>query len=180
MAASSFGTLGHATAGAQIFDTLTFIGPISAGATATVTMTAVGGGDSFMELKGSAPDGTQYSQAFDCTASGSFVCENGNENSIGSYAIHNVGNSYSLSESFNLSDLNNNTLAILFYLGTFGGQINDPITISTPAGVTYTSASGLFLTGTTPVPVPGAMPMMLGGLLALRIVCRKPRRAVTN
>jgi len=54
----------------------------------------------------------------------------------------------------------------------------DPFTITLPAGVTFTSASGQFLTA--PVPVPAAAWLFGSGLLGLVGVARRTRGMTTN
>jgi hypothetical protein len=60
---------------------------------------------------------------------------------------------------------------------TIGGtcDVTDPITITMPAGVTFTSASGQFLTA--PVPVPAAVWLFGSGLLGLIGVARRKKTA---
>jgi len=61
--------------------------------------------------------------------------------------------------------------------GDFGGTCDatDPITISLPPGVTFTSASGQFLTA--PVPIPAAAWLFGSGLLGLIGVARRKKTA---
>jgi len=155
------GIYGQATAGARLFDTLTFQGPFSPTDTVTITMTAnltytpyytfpgtfgggFGFGSAFMGLEGVGTDGHVFAQAIDCTPNDP-MCQNNPGSNSGSYVIHNDGNVYSISETFTLSQLADSSLQLLMYLGAASsGQgsatADDPITITLPAGVTYTSA----------------------------------------
>ncbi len=198
---SSFGSyigpdvFGQASAAARLFDTLTFHGPIGPTDTVTITMTAnltytpyttfagsfgggFGLGSAFMELQSLGTDGSVIAQAFDCTP-GSPVCANNPGFNSGSYVIDNNGNLYSISETVNLSQLADSSLQVLMYLGASSSgegsaTADDPISVTLPAGITYTSASGLFL---TQVPEPGTLASVAPGLLALVLMRRRSRKS---
>jgi hypothetical protein len=194
---SSFGAYlgpqvnGQAVASARLFDTLTFHGPISAGETVTITMTATltytpyytfsgpfgggfGIGGASMELQGLGTDGHAIAQASYCTPNDP-ICQTLPGSNFGSYVISNDGNTYSISESFDLSQLADSSLEVFMQVaatssGTGSATADDPITVSLPEGITYTSASGLFL---TEVPEPGTLASFAPGLLALGLMRRR-------
>jgi hypothetical protein len=59
--------------------------------------------------------------------------------------------------------------------GGFGGgtcSVSDPITITLPAGVTYTTSSGQFLTA-SPVPLPASAWLLLSALGSLALIARR-------
>lgn len=171
-----------AGAAAQLFDSLTFSGPFSDTDTVTVTMTSTiaysGDGSGFMELQGKDASDGVLAQAIDCANTN--TCRNDPGFSFGNYTVTNLGQSYSISETFNLASLYGQPLQLLFYVAASSGDDgsasnNDPITITLPTGVTYTSASGLFLTDVgSAVPEPAVWASMIlgfglaGGMLRRR------------
>ena len=189
--AYSTGQFGQAEAVSTLFDTLTFQGPFAPTDTVTVTMSAtvtlspafsggppgdVGGSDSgFISLEGDDIFGHDIAMASDCSPnSDTRFCF---PVTFGNAVITNVGNLYSITETFNLAQ--NPTLGLRFGVGveTIGdasGSVIDPITITLPPGVTYTSASGLFLTGGG-VPEPATWLSLTAGLWTLGLMLRRRR-----
>jgi hypothetical protein len=185
--AYSGGQEGEGEALATVFDTLTFHG-FSPGDNAVVTMSAVtafstpffsgppgdsfGVGSGFIAMEGLDTFGHEVALADDCSPNVDnrfcFTLKEGNA------VISNVGNVYSITETFSLSQ--NPTLGLRLDVGAHAvgdasASVEDPITITLPSGVTYTSASGLFLTGAVPEPATWASLMV--GLGAIGLVLRR-------
>ena len=173
---------GHANASARLFDTLTFAGPIGPDDFATVTMIATlthsdipftssqnqfGAGNVFMELEALTGDGRVMTRAFACTPN-TAVCNN-NPN-VGNYELSVHDNTYTIRGRFRLVDLGTpRTLQLLLVLasessGFAAANADDPILISLPAGITYTSASGVFLSA---VPLPPSLPLLAAAVASL-------------
>src|SRR5947208_1329719 len=79
------------------------------------------------------------------------------------------GQNLTLTATFPLSP---DGVAVAFTLNSFVSvpgalSYTDPITITLPPGVTYTSESGTFLTSTSAVPEPSSMPIFAMGILTL-------------
>lgn len=179
---------GGARASARMFDTLTFDGPIGLNDFVTVTMIATlthtdtaftsplepfGVGHAWMQLEAVTGDGRAMARAFACTPD-TAVCTN-NANS-GSYEIDVHDNTYTIRSAIRLIDLGPlRSLQLLFALGadsSVWGSANadDPILISLPEGISYTSASGVFLTA---VPLPASLPLLAAGLVAVGLRRRR-------
>jgi hypothetical protein len=167
--AFSTGTEGQAKAIATLFDTLTFHN-FAPGDNVVINLTAavsesqgfVGGppGDVFGDSEGSiglaVNDQFGHSIGFvnDCEPNffGNADCTP--LNTLGA-TVTNLGSSYSITSTLSLTAFP--VLQLLFTAsavasGDGSGGVIDPISISLPPGVTYTSASGRFLTGAVPEP----------------------------
>ena len=181
---------GQANASARMFDTLTFEGPIGPNDYATVTMVATltysnieftspanpfGVGNAWMQLEALSGDGSVMARAFACTP-GTSVCINNPSYNSGGYEIEVHDNTYTIRGSVRLIDLGPpRTLQLLLALASqsqgFGSaNADDPILISLPEGITFTSASGVFLSA---VPLPASLPLMAGAVLGLGVRRRR-------
>lgn len=192
--AYTFGQVGRAQASSTLFDTLTFHGPTGSGGKLVITMSAtvaespgfVGGdqGDVFGDSEGSI--GLAVNDSFghsigivnDCEPNffGSTDCTA--LNSLGA-TINNVGQSYSIVASVDVAP--GTVLQFLFGAaavasGDGSASVTDPISLSLPAGMSYTSASGKFLTGA--VPEPAAWLELICGAALGGVLLRGRRRRV--
>jgi hypothetical protein len=185
---------GAEDATASLFDTLTFHGSFAPDDVVTLSMiadvhysddhtgqqgSAFGNGSTFMEFLIHGTDGRVLGEAVDCSPT-SAICTNSPPVFVGDYTVHNVGSTYSISETVKLSQLQDSSFTFLMYLGAqaigdASAVIVDPITVSVPNGVTYTSASGVFLTNAA-VPEPASWAMLLVGLGGLGAALRGRRR----
>ena len=186
-ASSSGASFAQAEGIGTLFDTLTFHGPLSGNVVITMTANVAfttpfsdpngsGSGEAYISLEGLNPLGREVSDAEDCTpgADGRF-CFTFHE---GTAVISNVGTTYSITESFSLAQ--NPVLGLRFdvgagSLGDAAANVEDPISISLPPGVTYTSASGVFLAG---VPEPATWAILTAGLGLMGLAIRRRRGSV--
>ena len=175
---------GHGTAHALLSDFLKFSGT-APGQSITITETATGSssGDSVygaIELAVAFNEQLNAPDAFDLVTwawtigSASSGCESASGFSDVTVCRVTGGTSLSVSYTIPVSEIHSADGLYLQFLGECidGGSdsngstctLIDPITITTPPGVTYTSASGLFLTA---VPLPAGAWLLLSGLGAL-------------
>jgi hypothetical protein len=186
--AKSEGSIPTAEAGgeAQIGDTLTFNGVNSPNSATTITMTGAMSNSNSGDNSDSFTSG--WLEIFDdnglvtgggaCSRpSPSFICDPMNNQT----EVTVVGDSFFISSTVNI-DLHKTILVeFVVYVSTFltgSADISDPITIDLPPGVTFTSASGVFLTGAGSVPETSTWAMMLAGFASLAVLgCRVRRRA---
>jgi hypothetical protein len=174
--ASSVGSIPTAESGgqAQIGDTLSFGGAISPDSTTTLRMSGtMSTSDSDSNSHASATgildiydDNGLITGGVACSAPDSAGCGPTNNQT----EVTLVGNSFFISSTVNV-DVHKKIL-VEFVVGastflTSSADISDPITITLPPGVTFTSASGLFLTGVNSVPEPSTWVMMLVGFAGL-------------
>jgi hypothetical protein len=189
--AESMASLPTAQAGgeAQIGDTLTFAGAISHGSTTTLTMTGTmsdsnsgGGSDSFtagsLEIfddRGLLTAGGACSRP-----SSDFICGPTNSQT----KVSASGDSFSISSTVDISLHSKILVEFVVFASTFltgSADISDPITIDLPPGVTFTSASGVFLTSAGSVPETSTWAMMLAGFASLAALgCRARRRTAAS
>ncbi len=175
----------QATGETQLGDTLSFAGAISTNSTATIRMTGSMSGDS------NGGNSDSFSSAWMlidnltvggvCSSQNSaFICDAKNDETD----VTVVGNSFFITSTVNI-DLHPQVMVeFVLYASTFltgSADITDPITIDLPQGVTYTSASGLFLTKVGSVPEPSTWAMMLLGFAGLGYAgYRRAKPAVTR
>jgi hypothetical protein len=192
--AESMASLPTAQAGgeAQIGDTLTFAGAIAHGSTTTVTMTGTmsdsnsgGGSDSFAggALEVFDPDTGLLTSGGACSRPTSgFICDPTNDQT----QVSVVGDSFSISSTANISLHSKILVEFVVVASTFltgSADISDPITIDLPPGVTFTSASGKFLTGAGggSVPETSTWTMILAGFASLAVLaCRSRCRTAAS
>jgi hypothetical protein len=162
------GASGAALATSTLSDVLTFHGPLVGDAVITMAATVTttpdftnpksnghefGFTEAYTGFEGVDTLGQEVAQGVDCTpGANTNFCSTLH---LGTAVITNVGTSYSITETFDLSS--NPVLGVLFFAGAASvgdgsAIVVDPITIQLPPGVTYTSASGKFLTGSVPEP----------------------------
>lgn len=166
-----------AAAGAGFWDTLTFSGVTGSTATANLTFDVPG---SFTDVGfGGACEG--YRIGF--SAAGSTCGSGSGSDPFGSSAtVLNTGNpSETLSLTIPLA--NNTPTEIAVALGAAANNsfniatanLYDPphLFLNLPSGVTYTSASGVFLT--SPVPLPPAVWLLGSGMIGLLFIARRQR-----
>ena len=171
---------------AQIGDTLTFAGAISPNSVTTLTMSGT------MNVSNSADNSHGFAAGWldiyddNGLITGGVACSTPNA-AFGCGATNNqtevtlVGNSFFISSTVNIS-LHKQILAeFVVYASSFlssSADVTDPIAIELPAGVTFTSASGVFLTNVGSAPEPSTWVMMLAGFAGLGVLgCRARRRA---
>jgi hypothetical protein len=130
-------------------------------------------------MRGTGLDGHTYGEVEDCTPT--VVCAP--DSNSGDYVINNTVDVYSIIESFRLSDLPDFSLALFMELaaqsfGDASATANDPIIITLPAGITYTTASGFPLTGpsASSVPEPSSFALFGAGLLGYCMIRPTRRR----
>ena len=169
--ANSTGSIPTALAAgeAQIGDTLTFSGVISPTSAATVTMTGTmsnsnGASNSHSFTAGSLEifdDNRRLTAGGVCSQPSSyFFCGPTN----GQTTVSVSGNSFSISSTVNPYIHREILVKLVVYASTFlssSADISDPITIDLTPGVTFTSASGVFLVSNVPETSTWAM-MLLG------------------
>ena len=187
--AESMASLPTAQAGgeAQIGDTLTFGGAISHGSTTTVTMTGTmsdsnsgGGSNSFTggALEIFDDTGLLTSGGACSRPTSGFICDPTNDQT----QVSVIGDSFSISSTVNISLHGQILVEFVVAASTFlngSADISDPISIDLPPGVTFTSASGKFLTsagGPGGVPETSTWAMMLAGFASLAALGRRARR----
>jgi hypothetical protein len=178
--AQSAGSIPTAQAGgeAQIGDTLSFGGAISSGSTTTIAMTGTmsntngftAGSLEIFDDNGLITAGGACSKP-----TGAFICDPTNNQT----KVSVVSDSFFISSTVNI-DLHNEILVeFVVSASTFltsSTDISDPITIDLPPGVTFTSASGVFLTGAGSVPETSTWAMMLAGFASLAVLGWRARR----
>ena len=186
------GAAGQAFATSTLSDVLTFHGPLSGDAvitmTGTITLTPdftnhssngheFGFTEAYMGLEGVDSTGQEIAQATYCSPGASTTfCS---PLKLGNAVISNVGTTFTITETFNLAA--DPVLGVSFFAGaeTVGdgtASVVDPITVKLPPGVTFTSASGLFLTHAG-VPEPAAWTLLIAGLGAVGAAGRLRRAA---
>lgn len=183
--AASAASLPTAQAGgeAQIGDTLTFSGAISPGSTTTITMTgtmsdsnAGGGSNSFTGGALEIFDDTLLTSGGACSRPTSgFICDPTNDQT----QVSVVGDSFSISSTVDISRHSKILVEFVVSASTFltgSADISDPITIDLPPGVTFTSASGKFLTSAGSIPETSTWAMILAGFASLAALGRRARR----
>ena len=167
-----------AAAGAGFWDTLTFSGVTGTSPTGTMVFNV---GGTFTDVGfGAACEGYQIG------LTGSSTCGSGTGSDpfAPGVTVLNSGNpSETLSLSFPLS--NGTPTKLAWTLGaaannTFNGataDLFDPpqVSLSLPGGVTYHSASNMFLTNVAPVPLPAAAWLFGSGLLGLIGIARRKK-----
>lgn len=177
---------GQGFAKADMFDTLTFHGPLSGNVVVTMSGTTniapgpgPGSGETFAALTGSFPLGGTIDSAVVCSPGASTTfCTSTQQ---GATVVNVAGNVYTVTETFHLAS--DPVLGLDFEVAaqTFANaaaSATDPITISLPPGVTYTSASGVF-PGSASVPEPATWAMLMGGLGMIGAAARR-RRATAS
>lgn len=187
--AESMASLPTAQAGgeAQIGDTLTFGGAISHRSTTTVTMTGTmsdsnsgGGSNSFTggALEIFDDTGLLTSGGACSRPTSGFICDPTNDQT----QVSVIGDSFSISSTVNISLHGQILVEFVVAASTFlngSADISDPISIDLPPGVTFTSASGKFLTsagGPGGVPETSTWAMMLAGFASLAVIGWRARR----
>jgi hypothetical protein len=159
---------------AQIGDTLTFGGAISPNSVTTFTMSGTwsysnSGSNSSGSATGSLDiydDNGLLTGGVACSTPAA-GCDSTTNNQT---EVTVVGNSFFINSTVNV-DLHKKIL-VEFVVGassflTSSADITDPITIELPPGVTFTSASGVFLTRAGSVPETSTWAMMLAGFAGL-------------
>jgi hypothetical protein len=95
-----------------------------------------------------------------------------------------LSSSYAIDSAVRISD--GTTIVVTFGLaassvGDSSVFVTDPITIDPPPGFTFTSASGVFLTGAGSVPETSTWVMILAGFASLAVLgCRARRRTAAS
>jgi len=171
------GRAGDAAASADLFDSLTFHGAIPPNALGKITMSAtydvstqgpVGVGTVGMYLVLNDIHAKIIANASACTQNNPYC----SGIPTGTVQVSDTGKVFSISEYFRISDFTVDPLSIRMSVNATAfadssAEIHDPITLSLPQGVSFTSASGLFLTGAPGgVPEPGSWALMVAGLAA--------------
>ena len=174
---------------ASFADILTFTLPPTGSSTLTLTMTADGTfspADRFSSAYGSASmgffdaiTGNSLGGGMACSVPNGFAspfCNNFNGAFDGGVTIADTAPNFTVNATVDLNEHPKIGLSLSVSAFTFGNataDVSDPITIHVTPGVTWTSASGLFLTN-VPAPAPGtailepASWLLLGlGLLGL-------------
>lgn len=167
---------------AQIADTLTFSN-VTSGSTTTITMSGT------LSATSNSDNGAGFAAGwldiFDngllaggvaCSApNASFGCGS----KIGQTEVTLVGNAFFISSTVRIDQHPEILVEFVVYASSFltsSADVTDPITIKTPPGVTFTSASGVFLTGAGSVPETSTWAMMLIGFAGLGYVGWRGRR----
>jgi len=170
---------------AQIADTLTFSN-VTSGSTTTITMSGT------LSATSNSDNGAGFAAGwldiFDngllaggvaCSApNASFGCGS----KIGQTEVTLVGNAFFISSTVRIDQHPEILVEFVVYASSFltsSADVTDPITIETPPGVTFTSASGVFLTdagGAGSVPETSTWTMMLAGFASLAVLGRRVRR----
>jgi hypothetical protein len=189
--ATSEGSIPTAQAGgeAQIGDTLTFHGVSSSSPTTTITMTGT------MSTSNSGDNSNGFAAGWldiyddNGLLTGGVACSTPNS-SFGCGSTNNqtevtvVGNSFFISSTVDI-DLHKEILVeFVVYASSFltsSADVTDPITVDLPPGVTFTSASGVFLTHAGSVPETSTWAVMLAGFASLAVLgCRARRRTAAS
>jgi hypothetical protein len=172
----------------EMFDTLTFHGGsglVTVSMSAKVMLSApfsggppghfFGQADAYIGLEGLDTSGHEIADAADCSpGANSRFCIPFHE---GNAVITNSFDTYSITETFSVGD--GSVLGLLFTAGAessgdASASVEDPITVTLPTGVTYTSASGRFLTAAG-VPEPAGWACLICGLGLLGAAARGRR-----
>jgi hypothetical protein len=170
--AESEGSIPTAEAGgeAQIGDTLTFGGAISSTSATTLTMSGTmsnSNGFTAGSLEIFDDNGLLTAGGACSEPNSYFICDATNSQT----KVSVVGNSFFVSSTVNNLSLHKEVLVeFIVYASSFltsSADISDPITIDVSPGVTFTSASGEFLTGANSVPETSTWVMMLLGFAGL-------------
>lgn len=185
--ANSSGLSSDSYGSAEIAETLNFAGTIMANTTVTINMTgfwALGnGGSAIATLELFDPSSGLFTAGSVCagvTQGGCFYNYPGTKNSVN-------GSSYAIQSTVNIS-AHPGVLALfnivgdsssIFQASRSSAFVSDPITIDLPDGVTFTSASGLFLTETSAVPEVSTWAMMILGFLGLGFLAYRQKRQTT-
>ncbi len=169
--AESEASLPTAQAGgeAQIGDTLSFNGAISPTSVTTLHMSGtMSNNNGFTAGSLEIFDDTGLLTAGGACSkpTGDFFCAPTNSQT----KVSVVGNSFFISSTVNIEDHKQILVEFVVFASSFltsSADITDPITIDLPPGVTFTSASGVFLTGAGSVPETSTWAMMLLGFAGL-------------
>src|ERR1700722_4822899 len=178
--AQSEASLPTAQAGgeAQIGDTLSFNGAISSSSTTTLHMSGTmsnNNGFTVGSLEIFDDNGLITAGGACSKPTGDFFCAPTNNQT----EVTVVGNSFFISSTVNIEDHKQILVEFVVFASSFltsSADITDPITIDLPPGVTFTSASGVFLTGAGSVPETSTWAMMLAGFASLAVLGSRARR----
>jgi hypothetical protein len=172
--ATSEASLPTAQAGgeAQIGETLSFGGAIFSNSTTTLTMTGTmsnSTGFTAGSLEIFDDNGLLTAGGACSKPTGDFICDPTNNQT----KVSVVGDSFFISSTVNIELHKEILVEFVVYASTFltsSADISDPITIDLPPGVTFTSASGVFLTGAGSVPETSTWVMLLLGFAGVSFV----------
>jgi len=175
VSAQSSGVASISYGAAEIGETLTFAGNIMANTTVTINMTgfwALGNhGSAIASLELQDPTSGFFTGGSVCAG----VAQGGCFYNYPGTKVSVTGSSYAIQSKVNIS-AHRSLLAIfeiqgdsesLFQADSSSTFVSDPITIDLPPGVTFTSASGEFLTAVGGVPETSTWAMMLIGFAGL-------------
>jgi hypothetical protein len=182
--ATSEGPSADAGGEAQIGDTLTFGGTISSTSVTTFRMSGTWSTSNSGDNSNGFAAG--WLDIFDDNGllTGGVACSTPNS-SFGCGSTNNqtevtvVGNSFFISSTVNVDFHKKVLVEFVVYASTFStssADISDPISIDLPPGVTFTSASGVFLTRVGSVPEPSTWAMVLAGFASFAVLGRRARR----
>jgi len=176
---------GYAATDAEIYDTLTFQGPIDANSTVTITMTGIGNySPGFFSTTYGHTDGLAFgvTQITVYDMSGTLLDRKtscGQDTPVGPLCglvdrTYTPFNSISVTMDLNTEQTVEVEFSVAAYAkGDASASVHDPITITMPEGVSFTSASGKFLTEVPSTPEPATWAMVLFGFLGLGFMARR-------